>query len=74
MLHNTSNGSSFWMGLSLQAIAIFFFYRFLLQRTDFDVPKFPGNLKHKDLLGQVVSSQLCVGEDKEDNTGDPETE
>ncbi|XP_078437577.1 fanconi anemia group D2 protein isoform X2 [Wolffia australiana] len=35
MLHNTSNGHSFWMG----------------------------NLKHKDLLGQVVSSQLCADEE-----------
>ncbi|CAA6669898.1 unnamed protein product [Spirodela intermedia] len=41
MLHNTSNGCSFWMG----------------------------NLKHKGLLGQVVSSQLCVNEDEDGDEG-----
>lgn len=34
-------------------------------------PRVAGNLKHKDLLGQVVSSQLCVDED-EDGDGDGE--
>ncbi|CAA7406874.1 unnamed protein product [Spirodela intermedia] len=41
MLHNTSNGCSFWMG----------------------------NLKHKGLLGQVVSSQLCANEDEDGDEG-----
>ncbi|XP_042478961.1 Fanconi anemia group D2 protein homolog isoform X2 [Macadamia integrifolia] len=44
LLHNTSNGCSFWMG----------------------------NLKHKDLSGQVVSSQLFADEEDDNNEEDPE--
>ncbi|XP_043702238.1 Fanconi anemia group D2 protein homolog isoform X2 [Telopea speciosissima] len=44
LLHNTSNGCSFWMG----------------------------NLKHKDLSGQVVSSQLFADEDDDNDEDEPE--